>query len=58
MFGVTTKKASDQDWSLEELGEMGRDLVWEEVSSPLTLQHMYLCGCWRLLPMLYSSGQG
>lgn len=37
MFGVTTKAASDQDWGLEELGEMGRDLVWEEVSSPLTL---------------------
>lgn len=34
MFGVIAKKASDQDWGLDELGKMVRDLVWEEVSCP------------------------
>lgn len=36
MLGITTKKASDQDWGLDELEKMVRDLGREEVSSPLT----------------------
>lgn len=64
MFGVTSKKASDQDWGLDELGTMVSDLAWGEVSSPLTpvsstcTEASAVCGCWHPLPMLYSSGQG
>lgn len=64
MFGVTSKKASDQDWGLDELGTMVSDLVRGQVSSPLTpvsstcTEASAVCGCWHPLPMLYSSGQG